>query len=160
MTLQLSKGVTKVRIPNLIIGIVVIGIGLFFIANTLSFPNITLEPMGPAFMPRMYGAILIFLGLILAITTLKEKKKEENENEEKNMKYVLLSMLIVLTYVLLIPYFGFYIATLAFSVVFLIFSKVYNKIVLVSVPIGTVLLIYVFFDKILKVAIPLGSLFS
>lgn len=148
------------RIPNLSIGIVVIGIGIFFITNTLEFPELTLEPMGPAFMPRLYSILLIFLGLILAIKALREKKNQENTSVENNMKYVLLSMLIVLIYVLLIPYLGFYVSTLVFCFVFLVFSKVNNKIVLVSVPIGTISLIYIFFDKILKVAIPLGSLFS
>lgn len=151
---------TQVRIPNLSIGIVVIGIGIFFITNTLEFPELTLEPMGPAFMPRLYSILLIFLGLILAIKALREKKNQENTSVENNMKYVLLSMLIVLIYVLLIPYLGFYVSTLVFCFVFLVFSKVNNKIVLVSVPIGTISLIYIFFDKILKVAIPLGSLFS
>lgn len=148
------------RIPNLSIGIVVIGIGIFFITNTLEFPELTLEPMGPAFMPRLYSILLIFLGLILAIKALREKKNQENTSVENNMKYVLLSMLIVLIYVLLIPYLGFYVSTLVFCFVFLVFSKVNNKVVLILVPIGTISLIYIFFDKILKVAIPLGSLFS
>lgn len=146
------------RLPNLIIGIIIVLIGIFFIANTLDFPDLTLEPVGPAFMPRLYSILLIFLGSILIIKALREKA--ENKETESNMKYALISMLIVVVYVLIIPLLGFYISTFIFSLTFLFFSQVRNKIILVSIPVGAILFIFIFFDKILKVAIPVGSLFS
>ena len=146
------------RLPNLIIGIVIVLVGIFFIANTLDFPDLKLEPIGPAFMPRLYSILLIFLGLILVIKALRER--EEKASTESNIKYALLSMLIVIVYVLLIPLVGFYISTFIFTIVFLYFSKVRSKIILISIPTGAIVFIYICFDKILKVAIPVGSLFS
>ncbi len=146
------------RLPNLIIGIVTTLIGIFFIANTLDFPNLDLEPLGAAFMPRLYSILLIFLGLILVMQAIRDNK--EKKEAKSNVKYALISMFIVIVYVLFIPPLGFYISTFLFTFIFLLFSKVRNKIVLVSVPVGTVLFIYICFDKILKVAIPAGSLFS
>lgn len=131
----------------------------FFYAQTYQFPKVKLEEIGPAVMPRIYAAILFILGGIVVVQGLMAKKREEEENE-KTLGYAVISMVFVLVFLILIPVIGFYISTALLVVGLLLFSKVRNYILLISVPVGTVLFIYVCFEKLLKVAIPAGSLFS
>lgn len=147
------------KLPNIIFGIIIICIGALFFGMTFDFPKLTLEPVGPSFMPRVYSVLLIMLGLLL-IMNLFKNNEAANSIDRKNLKNVLFSMLLVLMYIILIRYIGFYISTLLFSISFLLFSRVRNKYVIISLPIGIITVIFIFFDKLLKVAIPLGILFS
>lgn len=146
------------KIPNIICGLFIMLVSGIFYAQTFSFPKLDLNEIGPTVMPRIYCGILFILGGIVVIQGLLDKgPKEEKEN---TMGYSGAAMGIVLLFLILIPVIGFYIAAALFVAGLLLFSKVRNYIVLISIPIGTVLFIYVCFEKLLKVAIPVGSLFS
>ncbi|MCM3763859.1 tripartite tricarboxylate transporter TctB family protein [Neobacillus niacini] len=147
------------KLPNIISGLLIMLVSGFFYAQTYQFPKVKLEEIGPAVMPRIYAAILFILGGIVVVQGLMAKKREEEENE-KTLGYAVISMVFVLVFLILIPVIGFYISTALLVVGLLLFSKVRNYILLISVPVGTVLFIYVCFEKLLKVAIPAGSLFS
>ncbi|NEU30191.1 tripartite tricarboxylate transporter TctB family protein [bacterium LRH843] len=141
---------------NMYSGLVVILIAAIFYSMTLSFPVQAVEETGPAFIPRIYSGILIFLGILLVIQSLREK----NELERVNMMTISLVIGLVFVYVFFIQFIGFYIATFLFLVTFLWFMKVRKMAVLLGVPISVMLVVFIFFQKILVVPIPLGSLFS
>jgi putative tricarboxylic transport membrane protein len=147
-----------VKIPNIVISIILIIVAGVFYSLTFQFPKMAMQDTGPAFMPRIYCGILIILGIILFIQGIKTKTT--NNTAESTMKFALTSMGFILVYLVIIPVIGFYLSTVIIVFGLLLFSKVRNKIVLVSVSLGTALFVYVFFGKLLKVSIPLGSLFS
>ncbi|MUV37057.1 hypothetical protein JNUCC1_00863 [Lentibacillus sp. JNUCC-1] len=146
------------KLSNYISGIITIVIGVFFYTLTFSFKKLGNQLIGAEFMPRVYCGLLIVLGFILLVQTYRDKSKKD---EKKNtMKYALGTMVIVLLYIIVIPLVGFYLATVFTILGLLLFSKVKNKIIIFLLPIGTVAFVYVAFDKLLKVSIPIGSLFS
>jgi len=145
------------RIPNMICGISILLLGSLFYALTFDFPQLNANDPGPAFMPRIYCGLLILFGLIIFIQGILDKsKKEEKEN---TFRYAFASMGIVLLYIIVMPFIGFNISTFFLVLILLLFSKVRSKVILISIPIGTVLFIFIIFEKLLKVSIPTGSLF-
>ena len=145
------------RIQNMICGMSILILGGFFYALTFDFPQLSAKDPGPAFMPRIYCGLLILFGLIVFIRGILDKNKKEEQ--EKTFRYAIASMGIVLLYIIAMPIVGFNISTLFLVFSLLLFSKVRSKITLISIPIGTVLFIYIVFVKLLKVSIPVGSLF-
>lgn len=145
------------RIQNMICGISILILGGFFYALTFDFPQLNAKDPGPAFMPRIYCGLLILFGLIVFIQGILDKSKKEEK--EKTFRYAIASMGIVLLYIIVMPIIGFNISTLFLVFFLLLFSKVRSKIILISVPIGTVLFIFIVFVKLLKVSIPTGLLF-
>ncbi|WP_223634619.1 tripartite tricarboxylate transporter TctB family protein [Planococcus sp. 4-30] len=144
--------------PNYISGLIIIIIAGFFYSQTFDFPQLDSQLIGADFMPRVYCIMLILLGCILLIQTYRDK--EEADEQENTMKYSIGAMFFVILYVIVIPYIGFYISTFLLVLGLLLFSKVKNKILLIAIPVGTSLFIYVFFQILLKVSIPMGTLFS
>ena len=144
--------------PNYIIALLIIIVAGFFYSQTFDFPQLDNQLIGADFMPRVYCILLIILGCILLIQTYRDK--DDTEEEESTMKYSIGAMLFVILYVIVIPYIGFYISTFLLVLGLLLFSKVKNKIYLIAIPVGTSLFIYVFFQILLKVSIPMGTLFS
>lgn len=130
----------------------------FFYSLTFQFPETATQDVGPAFMPRVYCGLIVLLGGLLIIQGFRDQSKKEGT--ERTIGYALATMGFVLLYLILIPYLGFYLSTALFVFALLVFSKVRNKMALISVSLGTPLFIFVVFEKLLKVAIPLGSLFS
>ncbi|WOV88094.1 tripartite tricarboxylate transporter TctB family protein [Sporosarcina oncorhynchi] len=146
------------KVAHITSGIISIFIGGFFYYLTLDFPETKSTDTGAAFMPRIYCGLLIVFGLILFIQGLLDKNKVERI--DRTIGYALISMAIVLAYVLTMPYIGFYISTALTIFGLLLFSKVRKVSTLVSVPLGAILFVYIVFGILLKVSIPLGSLFS
>jgi putative tricarboxylic transport membrane protein len=146
------------KIPNIICGFIIMLVGGFFYTQTYQFQEVNVAEIGPSIMPRIYCGILVLLGGILVIQGFLTKiVKEEQEN---TMGYAVASMGFVLIYLLLIPFAGFYISTALLVLGLLLFSKVRNYVLLITIPLGTVLFVYICFERLLRVAIPLGSLFS
>lgn len=139
---------------NLIISLIIMGIALLFFYQTYSFPNVNTQDTGPAFMPRIYAGVLMLLGIFLFFSSFKSVE----ESQEKNTNLVFIIMGILFIYILLIPIIGFYIVTPIYLFVFLWIVAVRNVIVLISIPIITTSLVFLFFQKLLNVPIPLGLL--
>lgn len=146
------------KVPHIVSGIISICLGSLFYYFTLDFPELKTTDTGAAFLPRIYSGLLILFGVILLIQGLRDRT--ETAKGVQTVKFALITMVIVLAYILIIPYIGFYIATVLTIFGLLFFSRVRKAITLICVPIGAVLFIFLVFEKLLKVTIPMGSLFS
>ncbi|WP_246603009.1 tripartite tricarboxylate transporter TctB family protein [Sporosarcina aquimarina] len=145
------------KVPHITSGIISICLGGLFYYLTLDFPKLNTADTGAAFLPRIYCGLLILFGIILLIQGIRDHSK--NEESSQTVRYALISMVIVLAYILVIPYIGFYVSTALTIFSLLFFSKVRKAVTLVSVPLGAVLFVFLVFEKLLKVSIPMGSLF-
>lgn len=136
--------------------------GLFFVL-TLDFPTVAATAdVGPSFMPRIYSFFLALLAIILLIQGIREniKKEKDSVTTYENIGLVLIIMLLTTVYVFLIPYLGFYLVSLVFIILFLLISRVKKISSIILVSIFTNVFIYVFFERLLHVPIPMGMLFS
>jgi len=136
--------------------------GLFFVLS-MDFPTVAVTTdVGPAFMPRMYTVFLALLSIVLLIQGIKEKIKKEKYSitNYENIGLVLIIMALTVVYVFLIPYLGFYLVSLIFIITFLFISRVKKLWTILFVSIFTNVFVFVFFEKLLAVPIPVGMLFS
>lgn len=146
------------KIPNYISGVITIIIGGFFYTLTFNFKKLGSQLIGAGFMPRLYCVLLIVLGLILLVQTYRSQSG--NDEKKGAMKYAIGAMGIVLLYIIGIPIIGFYFATVLMVLGLLLFSGVRHKMILLLVPIGSSIFIFIAFEKLLKVSIPHGIWFS
>jgi putative tricarboxylic transport membrane protein len=146
------------RTANIISSFIAVGIALLFYVMANQFKDIPVQDTGPAFMPQLYAGILVILAILLLINSLKAKGTSKNNSS--NSKLVFITMVLVALLVSLIPILGFYIITPIAVVAFLLICKEKNPFILIGLPLGIVLFIYVLFQKLLLVPIPLGKIFQ
>lgn len=60
------------------------GLGVFVLSFTVK--TRTVLTIGPGFMPRIIGAILLLLGVVLTLQTFRKKRETEKKSEEKSEK--------------------------------------------------------------------------
>lgn len=141
---------------NIIASILVILVGIFFYYQAELLPGTDLNEFGPALMPRIYSAILIILGIILFVQSLKV---QQNMEPKEKLKFVLISMGIFIGAVFLIPFLGFYLIAFLFLLLFFRITGVKKRTIIVGIPTATVIMIYLFFERLLSVPIPKGMFF-
>jgi len=103
-------------------------------------------------MPRMYSVLLFLCGILLIIQSFKKSGNIHVENK----KLMALIVLLVFLYIILMPILGFYIVTPVFLFIALWFLKVRRKWSLILVPFLATFSVFLFFQYLLKVPIPLG----
>lgn len=146
------------RTANIISSFIAVGIALLFYVMANQFKDIPVQDTGPAFMPQLYAGILVILAILLFINSIKAK--DNSKSSSTNSKLVFLTMLLITLLISLIPVLGFYIVTPLAVVAFLLMCKEKNLFILIGLPLGIVLFIYVLFQKLLLVPIPLGKIFQ
>lgn len=144
--------------PNIVIGLLTVCVSLVFYIYTFSFPEIDQGFTGPGTIPTFYCILAFILGVILMIKGWFEKRKSNQEKvvEQKHLKLVLLFMGIFALYIFGFIYLGFYLSTILFLVVCLLITKIKKPILLISIPLGTVIFIYIVFERILRIVLPTG----
>lgn len=130
--------------------LIALGGGAYYTASTEYAEGTEVAPM-------IYAAGLIALSLVLLISSLLRKSAESKEPGLKTGR--LLGVLgFIAAYIALIYYAGFYVATEAFLVLFMIVMKATTPVK--SVVISTVItaLLYLFFCRVLLVPTPAGMI--
>lgn len=149
------------RVGNIVIGAIAMLVSGLFFYLTFSFPVSEFQDTGPGFLPRVYCIILFFLGitLILQYVPFKEfNQGTKNKSITKELKMALKAMGLVLLYLLVIPYLGFYIATLFIVVIFLWVCGVRQVLQMILLPLGLTLFVFILFNQMLNIPIPSGML--
>lgn len=149
---------------NPISGILTITVGalISWISNSYGLSGLAPDPMGPAFYPKLLGAVLIALGLLLiwkAIRT-KEGNKEEEEKKPGILHSGNLRMILVIAsgimYIIVFEPLGFLLTTALFIISVMIISgeRVWRKLGITSITVTISL--YLIFKEILDVLLPAG----
>ncbi|HZK55206.1 MAG TPA: tripartite tricarboxylate transporter TctB family protein [Desulfosporosinus sp.] len=141
---------------DFISSILVICISIMVFYLSLSFKKLEATEVGAAFMPRVYAGALIILSVILFVQSIKSKE----DDDSGDFKMVAITMGVIAGYIVLTPMLGFYISTLVSVLALLLFSRIRKPILLITMPVGISLFIYICFQKLLHVPIPLGKFFS
>lgn len=141
---------------NVFIGIVIVLFSAFMYLLTGDMPKES------ALFPR--GLIILFaiLGILLSITSLKDKKDSSKDIKTifASTKEALIGLGIITAYAVAINFVGFFIATTVFIVAFMIVykQKSIRKIMITAVVLN--LFIYLVFVYQLNVPLPKGFLFN
>jgi len=128
------------------------GFASVFFIQTYQLPEVSSLQTSAAFMPRMYSVLLFICGLLLLLQSFRKSGNIKVENK----KLLSLLVLLLLLYIILMPIIGFYVVTPVFLFIALWFLKVRGKWSLILVPSIATLSVFLFFQYLLKVPIPLG----
>ncbi|MBH97253.1 MAG: hypothetical protein CMM56_02245 [Rhodospirillaceae bacterium] len=144
---------------NLIAGIVLTGLGIFFGVLTMRLPSpSTTGSPSPAFFPFVITIIWLALSLTLSVTgflgILSEPKEPKRENTSKKTWITLSAFL---TYLLILPLIGFLLTSIFFfsGLMWLYGEKNANKIIFTSICIP--LIIFYVFANGLEILLPSGT---
>lgn len=104
----------------MIVGIFFVALGIALIAGAGALPKSKVMEIGPDFMPRLVGIIILVLALLLLFWTVKGLKKHVSEVEASgykdtaDYKRVLFSLVASIVYVNVLSPIGFIISTLVY----------------------------------------------
>jgi hypothetical protein len=122
------------------------------------------EPgLSPAFFPELAFLFLIILSVILLVSSLIRPREEKTEIPKKldpaQIRRVGMILLVLIVYITLIDLIGYYISSFVTLVTLMLIFKVriWYKILLISATVMVV--VFLFFEKGLKVLLPRGFLF-
>jgi putative tricarboxylic transport membrane protein len=148
------------KTANIVSSFIAILIAAFFFIMTYQFKDIDVQDTGPAFMPRLYAGILIVLAFLLIVNSMRSKLKEQKNDSGSNFKLVFITMVLMTGLIILIPFIGFYISAPIVIFIFLKICKQKNLFLLIGLPLGVILFVYLLFERLLLVPIPTGSIFQ
>lgn len=101
---------------NIFVSIIIILIGIATLIEVKMFPQGQSNVVGPGFFPGIIAAILIILGIILFIQSIRIKKDEDIKvnlfNSENKLAYIIMG--ITLIYLIAINYIGFLISSIIY----------------------------------------------
>ena len=149
------------RVSDLVSGLAVAGLGLFVFLRAQTFPAIGGVAIAPSFYPGLIGAILMVLGLALALQTLLRKAvfplvhSLDRLRQPGNIMALLAIVLAILAYGLLSPAIGFIATVFPVSFVVLLAFRIRPGIGALTAFCLTVAF-YLLFAKILRVPLPYG----
>jgi len=162
-----------------IIGIILIIFSTFMYSQTLEFPEAVFGTKGAGFFPKILFFLLGLAGAVMTVSAfLRDRKRKSGspaegispglsfrnrvKNSLRSHSQVILSFLLVFVYIVVMDYFGYLVATLAFmgTLMWYLGPKSRREIPLILViSCGMTFLIYFSFLKLLQIFLPEGSLF-
>jgi hypothetical protein len=133
-----------------------VAVGIFVV--TADFPTGPAET-GPAFYPRMIAVLIAFFALVQLGRSLRGEGVRSYELDRDVAIRVAAAFLLVVAYVLLLPWLGFVTGTVVFLIAAMRYSGVtsYGRMVLVSV--GLTLVLYYTFVVFLRVPLPVSPIY-
>ena len=133
--------------------ILLIALAASVVVVTADFPRGPTET-GPAFYPRTIAALISFFALVQLGRSLARESVRSHEIDLAAAKRVAGAFLLVVLYVLLLPWLGFVLSTVAFLAVSMRYSGVTSPLRLAGVSVGLTLLLYYTFVVFLRVPLP------
>jgi len=163
-----------------VIGIILVVFSGAMYYQTLEFPPAMFGTLGAGFFPQILFALLGLAGATLTISGfIRDRKRDDGEKPEKrkpretrfwntiteSLRYhsnVIISFFCFFSYIVLMSYFGYTIATLIFMPILMWILGPRNRRAIpitIIVSLGMTFVIYFGFVEFLKVFLPEGSLF-
>lgn len=153
-------------------GIILLMIAVGMFVMTYSFEALTVSKVGPDFMPKIIALLIAVTSIFMIVSAFSKMKresvkdtqivdKEMDSTEEKSYKAVIISVLLMVGYLVLMPYVGFLVMTAIylFLQMLLLSDKSDKKIVLfLAISIVSSVVIYFIFRSIFYVMLPSGIL--
>lgn len=130
---------------------------LFFVAvmylYTEGFPG-GFGATSPAFFPRVIGGLIAFFAIVQIVRGIRSETVQTREIERSVLVTVAAAAGLIFGYVVLLPFLGFLIGTIAFLIVSMHFSGVERARRSVPVALVVTLVLFYIFDRFLRVPLP------
>ena len=145
----------------MIFSAILIVIGLFFYYLTFNFPQGSVtKSVGPASIPRIWIFTLLFFSGWQLVKTFRFGDELETDNQGQRIGLVLGFIGMMILYLGIIKFVGYFISTLLFLVGGIL-ALSYRKYIFIALSsVGFILFAYLFFFKMLQIPLPMGVLFE
>jgi putative tricarboxylic transport membrane protein len=147
-----------------ITGLILLGISLVLIVQSLSLPSLPIVPVGPGFYPRIVLGFLALASLVLVVQDFAKQRSRQTDTapaERRNYPLVVALFVIFGAYVGLMPLIGFRIATGLFVAAVQAAldppRTARQWVILAAVSLGAVVATYLVFERYLLVLLPRGT---
>ena len=131
---------------------------IFLYSNQYKVGNVT--QYGPNFFPQILSVIMLFLSLMLIVNAVKGKSEKDLESIDKTgFIRSSITLGIAITYLIIMQFLGFFIATVLFLYVLMTFIGHKGKLVRIISCLGVTIVVYGIFYLFLKVPLP-GGIFD
>jgi putative tricarboxylic transport membrane protein len=141
----------KKYLGNILLPCALIALSILFFAITFSFPK---EEVGPAAIPHLWIFWTVLLCSWLLYQTILAKG--EPDPESGRIGFLLLIMVLLVTYYFAIQILGYFLSTFLFLVLLMHILSYKKKMVIILVTGGWVVFSYLVFYKLLFIQLPLG----
>lgn len=139
------------RTGNIIFSSLLLALMFGVLYMTLQMPAaVNRDQIGPSYVPMVYVCAAIVLCIGIIIQSVKEKTKEPFHFDKRFFLYVFIAVIYLIT----IHFIGYYLSTVLSLVVLFLMLGVRKWYVLISVPSGFCLFIYIVFDRLVNLPIP------
>ncbi len=145
------------KLSDTVLGGCAVILGAATLANTTSFPKMADGIPGPALFPQIVGVLLVILGLIVVVQSLRPHTQEERRYEPVAILKAGGVLAGIALYVAFVHVVGFLITA---TVILLGMMLMLKARLLVALPaaVGIALFSMVLFEQILRVPLPPGIL--
>jgi hypothetical protein len=141
--------------------IYLIGSSVFIILALCFFiGSFSFESPGAETFPQVSSLSVLLLSVIFAVKNVRKHETLQGEFKETRPKAVLYTILTTIGYLFLILGVGFFIATPVYLFVLMLILGMKEKHLLIAVPVGATIIIYLAFVLIFHVPVPTGVLFG
>ncbi|MEI3610172.1 tripartite tricarboxylate transporter TctB family protein [Pseudogracilibacillus sp. SO10305] len=145
-------------------GLFLLIISLCFYFMSAGFPSEgKLFPVTIIVLLLLFSVLIMFSGIKKTLFNKEDTTSTNGENEEafqkEQIKIPLITLFLIVVYIILIGYLGFFVSTILFMTTVLLLLKVKGIKGYLFTVIGTTLFLYILFVKLLHVAMPTGLLF-
>lgn len=166
---DLMNGQIFKKYKGLITGIVIALFAIAYLIGSLFIKRTKFVSIGADFMPKIYGTVLLLLAACQVYQGFLEAKQfvtatEKNEVKQKDTKNVLLTFILIVSYVALMELLGFVVSSMIFlflmSLLLTPKNMKHNYIVTIIFSVILPLGAYLFFRKIMHLSLPIGIIFG
>jgi len=147
------------KIPDIIYGLIFMFVGLYFFIKATSFPEDYIMKIGPDFYPKILSGSMIVLSVALIVSTVLGKSSSgfiPINLKDKQFQKLVASCGLAVLYTLLLKTAGFLPITILFIFVFMLLLGKRQILSLTLVPIATTFGVWLIFEKLLTVSLPVG----
>ena len=134
------------------------GLGVFLLS--FSVKKRTVLTIGPGFMPRIIGAVLLLLGVVLTIQAVRTQAPPPSSKPQDRRAPVLVTLLLLILYVAFLEVLGFTLTTACYlTLQFAVLAKdrTWKRLSIYGLAsVGGSLVITVIFSRFLRLYLPQG----
>ena len=147
-----------------LIGELIIGICMIILEVVLYIASKDIPEKSAAYPKTLIIAAFILTCAFMSRCVIRIKKegikKEEQKGEPGAMLQVIITMVITLLYIIAMPYLGFVVATLIFTLGIMWYLGMRNIFALALTPLGVTVFGYFVFNNLLYIFLPRGIIFG
>jgi len=158
-----TRGICFMRRATIIAGIFLLGIsiGIYFVIIPWQIQYQRSTNLSPAFWPKFLMILLMIFSSILIYKNLKKEPSGEKifDLSKSTLIRVFALPVLVLIYTHALELFGYLVSTTVGLAIMLMYFGLREFKMIIPISLGFPLLIYWFFEKVLKIAMPRGTFF-